>query len=267
MEQFLDEENIERILYGKPKKNYRLGFEYKLNTRLKPIDDIFYPLYIEVRYKGKMNFFPSRITLKFSENSFDEFRKEYMGQIFLKQETHRILASVGNYFNSESTTSVTQWYSYYSKELESSILLPFIENLCYQKLKEAISKRPNNNEFYQNIETSLDKIHTQEGSKSNIFELIQLLSFFGLNDFSHLHELLVLAKEIPTYIKLMPFKAETRGEMTNFVTIQDIMDGSYVNALLDIQLVRNKISSSVHSEVNNHVKTVGNFGLKLSKLI
>lgn len=227
----MEENTTPKRTYQKHKTGYKIAVTYKLNKRLKPLSIInadCYPLYIEVRAKGKMNFFPSRLGIMLSEKGFNDFNNSEIGNLFINQECNRIRNSISTFFEGNDSLTLSNWYEVYSKEILDNSVLRCANTIFAKYINRLIEEKATDEET-KNHFTSLN-----ESLRANYLDyesLVQLFSFLELVKLENIIEVNTLSQIIANNSMALEFDFNLIGTIENFFTIQDIQDGFYENLI------------------------------------
>lgn len=227
----MEETTTPKRTYQKHKTEYKIAVTYKLNKRLKPLSFYnrdCYPLYIEVRAKGKMNFFPSRLGIMLSEKSFNDFNNSVIGNLFINQECNRIKKSIGAFFEENDSLTLSNWYEVYSKEILENTVLQYVNTIFANHINRLIEEKPDDDEtknYYKLLNETIRIKYSDYGS------LVELFSFLGLVKLSNMKEVSILSQIVVGNAMALDFDFNLIGSLEGFFTIQDIRDGFYENLI------------------------------------
>ena len=219
--------------YQKHKTGYTIAVTYKLNKRLKSLsfyNQDCYPLYIEARAKGKMNFFPSRLGIMLSEKGLSDFNNSEIGKLFINQECNRIKKSINAFFEENDTLTLSSWYEVYSKEILNNSVLHYANILFANRINRLIEEKATDNDG-KNYFKGLNE-HFKNNSEDYGF-LIELFSFLGFPNLVGLNEFRILSRIVVENSMGLEFDFNLIGSITGFFTIQDIQDGFYEKLIND----------------------------------
>lgn len=227
----MEENTTPKRTYQKHKIGYKIATTYKLNKRLKPssfYNHDCYPLYIEVRAKGKMNFFPSRLGIMLSEKSFSDFSKSEIGNLFINQECNRIKKSISAFFEENDSLTLSNWYEVYSREILENSVSQYANTLFANRINRLIEEKTTDDEtknYYTFLNERLRINYSDYGS------LVELFSFLELVKLENIIEVSTLSQIIVNNSMGLEFDFNPIGTIENFFTIQDIQGGFYENLI------------------------------------
>lgn len=236
----MEENTTPKRTYQKHKTGYKIAVTYKLNKRLKPssvYNSACYPLYIEVRAKGKMNFFPSRLGIMLSEKSFNDFNNSEIGHLFINQECNRIRNSISTFFEENDSLTLSNWYEVYSKEILDNSVLQYANTIFANRINRLIEERADDDEtksYYTLLNETLRTNYIDYGILVQLFSFLELVKLENIKEFSTLSQIVV------SNSMGLEFDFNIIGSIEVFFTIQDIRDGFYEN------LINNYYSNSPH---------------------
>jgi hypothetical protein len=229
----MEKNTIPKRTYQKHKTEYKIGISYKLNKRLKPLSFYnrdCYPLYIEVRAKGKMNFFPSRLGIMLSEKGLSDFSNSEIGNLFINQECNRIKKSIITFFEENDSLTLSNWYEIYSKEILNNSVLQYANTLFANRINRLIEEKATDDEtinYFTFLNEGLRMNYTDYGS------LVELFSFLGFAKLENIREFSTLSQIVVDNSMALEFDFNVVGSITGFFTIQDIQDGFYEKLIND----------------------------------
>lgn len=225
----MGENTTPKRTYQKHKTGYKIAVEYKLNKKLKP--EIFqheeeevnlYPLYIEVRAKGKVTFFRSRLQIKFSDKKFEEFLNSSAGNLFINEEKSRIIKSVSNFFLQNQAYSLSEWFETYSYEIYSNTISNYTNKILAKQITKLVEQEATN-EYDKMLYTFLnEQLQLDYQNYSNV---IELFAFLGLVKIKNLITIIKLKNSIIDSFMLLSLDFSVFGNILYFITIQDINSG------------------------------------------
>ncbi len=264
----MENSKISKKTYQKHKTENKVAIEYKLNMRLKPMEGIFFPLYIEVRFRGKMNFFPSRVALRLSESLFKDFYKNPIISPFFDIERYTIFNSINSFFyNEKDDTTLTKWYAHYQDYLKEQNLITYIDCMVQNELQKLRLSR--DKESLKSIEIGeiLNNFQFNNHYENRQADLIDVLLFFGVKDVEYLSELYNLSYEVISSISsIVPRNEMFTGDLSDFLTINDIVKDEYKHALEKIKENIDEKGESLSIDIDNLIGVVSQFKEKIMKI-
>jgi len=186
--------------YKKHKEGFKIAIEYKLNTRLKAINDVdntipLYPLYIEVRAFRQMSFIKSFYNFYLNPSNFEAFLENDLARSLILNETEGIRNHLESYVRNRDKhgISLKDWLTEYKDEEYNEELHKSLRLVLFRKL-ESVSKNSiiTNGLFYDLVPFGADVKHmlnlallSRELSKANqLDELIEgFQAYIRLDDF------------------------------------------------------------------------------------
>jgi hypothetical protein len=237
-------ENVKRK-YKKHKEGFKIAIEYKLNTKLKgqnfnrqfPL----YPLYVEVRAKGKRNYFPSIGNFSVNPSEFEAFKNNEFVRNLLAKESEDIMNCIESEYAEPKDVDYKGWFETYRGNLLNETIFEKLRIRLREKLEPTLLQ----------TETGKDVIYFGLDAKINFVRKTLEMIVTSMTPWSLCPAVQEGADILRCYLRMSYFLSlySKVWFSPNLHILFEADQGPSFNLFVDNQFLTNMIKTFKHSDI------------------